>query len=79
MSMTTITSKGQITIPKDIREKLQLGSGDKVSFVIGEDNKVFFLPATKPITSLRGIVLKPKKTVSLHQIKQTIKRKGGSK
>jgi len=33
MSAATITSKGQITIPKDIRAMLGLEPGDKVNFL----------------------------------------------
>ena len=40
MSITTITSKGQITIPKDIREALGLAQGDKVIFSLETDHVV---------------------------------------
>lgn len=33
MSMATLTSKGQMTLPKDVREQLNLKPGDKVEFV----------------------------------------------
>ena len=40
MSITTITSKGQVTIPKDIRDALGLGQGDKVLFSVETDHVV---------------------------------------
>lgn len=36
MALTTITSKGQVTMPKNIRELLHLYAGDKVEFVFSE-------------------------------------------
>ena len=37
MAESTVTSKGQITIPKAVRERLQLEPGDKVYFNVRED------------------------------------------
>jgi len=42
MPVATITSKGQITIPKGIRKLLNLHAGDKISFLTDEDGKVSF-------------------------------------
>ncbi len=44
MSAATITSKGQITIPKDIRALLDLNTGDKVSFVVDDRGLVNLVP-----------------------------------
>jgi AbrB family looped-hinge helix DNA binding protein len=41
METATITSKGQVTIPQEIREKLDLKTGDKVLF-IEENGKYYF-------------------------------------
>lgn len=51
---SAITSKGQVTIPKEIREYLQLKSGDRVKFFIHPDGTVVLLP-TIPVAALRGI------------------------
>jgi antitoxin PrlF len=37
MELAKVTSKGQVTIPKEIREKLKLKKGDKVLFIEGKD------------------------------------------
>ena len=79
MPISTISSKGQVTIPADIRKRLNLQSGDKINFLIDEEGKVSFLPATKSVTALKGIVPAPKKAVSLAEIEDTIKRKGASR
>jgi AbrB family looped-hinge helix DNA binding protein len=39
---TTLTSKGQVTIPKRIRDSLRLTAGSKIVFDVSEDGKVFF-------------------------------------
>jgi len=44
MITATITSKGQITIPKDIREQLDLHAGDKIRFIEEEDGSINLLP-----------------------------------
>ena len=46
MDLATITSKGQITIPADIRKKLKLKTGDKVFFV-EEKGKIYFENASQ--------------------------------
>lgn len=51
MELAKITSKGQITIPKDIRDKLNLRPGDKVIF-IEEDGKIIF--ANSSVVALRN-------------------------
>jgi len=76
MSAATITSKGQITIPKDIRALLDLHSGDKVNFLVDESGAVRFLPATRDVKTLKGMVAKPKKAVSLEDMDATVKARG---
>jgi len=76
MTTARVTSKGQITIPVDIRNELGLVAGDKVIFLM-EGNSVRFLPLTKDISSLKGIIAKPKNPVSLEMMKTTIKSRGG--
>ncbi len=56
MSSATLTSKGQITIPKGIRDALRLGPGDRLDFFIQDDGRVFVQPATLKVTDLKGIL-----------------------
>ncbi len=46
MELAKMTSKGQITIPKEIRKKLRLKEGDKV-FFIEEKGKIYFRNASQ--------------------------------
>lgn len=56
---STLTCKGQITIPKEAREHLGLKPGDRVKFFIQPDGHVVIL-AKIPISALKGIVPKRK-------------------
>ncbi len=56
MPTATVTSKGQVTIPKRVREVLKLHSGDKIDFLIATDGTVTVRPATIDIMSLHGIL-----------------------
>lgn len=60
---SAITSKGQATIPKPIRDHLGLKAGDRVKFFIQPDGHVVMLP-TLPITALKGM-LRTRKRASL--------------
>jgi antitoxin PrlF len=55
---STITAKGQATIPKPIREHLGLKPGDRIKFFIHPNGSVVLLPRL-PVTTLRGM-LKPR-------------------
>jgi len=76
MTTATITTKGQITIPKDIRDSMNLKTGDRVNFFMDDNGRVFIMPATRDITSLKGIIQKPAKPVSLEDMDSTIRRRG---
>ena len=70
---STVTSKGQTTIPKRIRDRLNLKAGDRVEFVVEGNGKVVLVPATVRVKELRGILPKPKKPVSLEAMEAAIK------
>ena len=46
--MTTMTSKGQVTIPKRLRDALGLKPGSRVEFEMEPGGRVFVKPGTKP-------------------------------
>ncbi len=74
MSIATITSKGQLTLPKEVREAMQVGPGDRVDFVLMEDGNFAVLPATASVKRLKGLIPKPKKLVSLADMDKAIAR-----
>lgn len=70
--LATLTSKGQITIPKPARDALQLAPGDRVEFVFGDDGRLFLLSATRPVQSLKGMLPAPARPVSLEAMDTAI-------
>ena len=73
MPVATLTSKGQTTIPKEIRELLGLSPGDKLDFVVESDGRVVLRPATLDVRALRGMLRsKARKPVSLEQMDRAI-------
>jgi AbrB family looped-hinge helix DNA binding protein len=59
MSFATITSKGQTTIPKDIRDGLGLRPGDKVRFTLLSDGTVVMRAKRRSIRDLAGALYDP--------------------
>ena len=70
--LATLTSKGQLTLPKPIRTQLDLHPGDRLDFVIRENGIIEVVPLKQPASKLRGILPKPAKTVSLDQMNEAI-------
>lgn len=68
----TMTTKGQITLPKALREQLHLSAGDRVEFIVGDNGIVRMLPRLASIKNLKGLLPKPARTVSLEQMDQAI-------
>jgi AbrB family looped-hinge helix DNA binding protein len=62
----TLSSKGQVTIPKSVRDRLQLKPGDRFKFFFHPDG-VIILPKI-PTSRLKGILPKPAKPVSLEEM-----------
>jgi AbrB family looped-hinge helix DNA binding protein len=68
----TITSKGQTTIPREIRELLNLQPGDRIDFIV-EDGRVYLAPSNVDVRKLSGILYQPgRKPVSLTEMDQAI-------
>ena len=70
----TITSKGQVTLPKPVRDKLRLRPGDKIDFILEEDGCLRVAPVTASVTQLKGMVPKPESPVSLEAMDEAIAR-----
>jgi antitoxin PrlF len=64
---SAITSKGQATIPKSIREHLGLKPGDRVKFFVHPDGSVVLLPKL-PASALRGMLKTRRRTVTLDEM-----------
>ncbi len=77
MSTSTLTSKGQTTVPKDVRRHLGLKPGDKIRFLVEDDGRVVILPATLHLRDLRGSLPKPPKPVSVERMSEAIRKRAG--
>ena len=76
MAQATLTSKGQITIPKAIRESLQIQAGDKIEFIITLEKEALLKPVTRRVDDVFGKLHKPgRKPVDLAKMDAGIKRR----
>ncbi len=79
MSTATITAKGQITIPVEIRQALGLDAGDRISFEEIAPGKYSFEPTQGlPVTAIKGMFGPAKKSVSIEEMNAIIARRGAS-
>jgi antitoxin PrlF len=73
MSTATMTSKGQITIPKEVRDTLGLQAGHRMSFEVREDGVVEMHPDTVDLMSLCGIIKPTVRGVTLADMDEAIR------
>ena len=79
MVTATITAKGQITIPAEIRQALKLDAGDRIAFEQLQPGFYAFKPAPKvSVTVLKGMFGAPKKPVSIKQMNAAIGKRAAS-
>lgn len=78
MTTATVTSKGQITIPANVRQSLHVDTGDQVEFVEMEPGQFLFVAATQSVTALKGMFGKSKKIVSIEDMNRVIASRGAS-
>ncbi len=71
---TTITTKGQVTIPKAIRDALGVGPGDRVLFYRSDDGRVVVEPETVDLRTLKGIVKPRRRGVTAEEMNEAIAR-----
>lgn len=73
MSTATITSKGQITLPKSIRDHLHVDQGDQLEFVIAADGRVRVQRLAGSAKRLRGILQRPgRKPLTVEEMDQSM-------
>ncbi len=75
MLQSIMTNRGQITIPAEIRSKLNLISGNKLEFVL-KDDQIVMLPINRSISELKGMLSKPNKPLSCEEMNDIIKNVG---
>ena len=76
MAIATLTSKGQITIPAQVRDALGLEAGDRIEFVEQEKGKFAIIPATRSVRELKGLFRgRRSKPVSIEEMNAAIARR----
>jgi antitoxin PrlF len=78
MTTATLTSKGQITIPAEVRAALGVDTGDRVEFIEIAPGRYEFIAATKSVTALKGMFGKPRKSVSIEEMNAVIAQRGAA-
>jgi antitoxin PrlF len=68
---SAITSKGQATIPKAVRDHLRLKPGDRIKFFVHPDGSVVLLPK-RPVSELRGIVAAGRPGLTVEEMNEAV-------
>ena len=76
MTTATLTSKGQITIPADVRRLLNVQTGDRVEFVQIEPGRFELVAATRSVRELKGLFGSAARTVSIDEMNRAIAERG---
>ncbi len=74
MALATLTTKGQVTIPKIIRDSLKLNTGDKIEIIVTDKREAIIRPVSKKVEDIYCKLYKPgRKAVSLKTMDDAIK------
>jgi AbrB family looped-hinge helix DNA binding protein len=77
MPAATLTSKGQLVVPKSIRDFMGLHPGDRLDFVVLDDGTVLMRPATEDVSLLKGLLRRPGRApVSVEEMNRVIRQRG---
>ena len=76
MTAATVTSKGQITIPVEVRSDLKVAAGDRVEFIPIAPGRYEFVAVTREVTALKGMFGPARKAVSVDEMNAAIARQG---
>jgi AbrB family looped-hinge helix DNA binding protein len=72
MATATISSKGQVTLPREVRVALGVSAGDRLDFIRLEDGAYVVVPASHSIRALKGLLPRREGAVSLEQMDAAI-------
>jgi len=76
MATTTVNSKGQITIPAQVRASLGLQTGDRIDFVEIENGQFAIVAATQSVKRLKGIIRKPQNFINIEDMNMAVAAQG---
>jgi AbrB family looped-hinge helix DNA binding protein len=70
----TVTDKGQVTIPVEVRNRLRLRAGHKIRFAIEDGSRAVITPVETKLSDLAGLLGKPKRSVTLEEMDEAIRQ-----
>ncbi len=74
MATSTVTTRGQTTIPQSIRQKMSLKEGDKIAWIVHDDGRIEIMPVTLDASEVAGLFQSwIQKTVSIEDINKAKK------
>ncbi len=71
---STVTSKGQVTIPVEARRRLRIVPGTKLEFVICDDGRLEVRPLSGSLKDLKGVAPHPERALTLAEMDAAIIR-----
>lgn len=78
MATATVTSKGRITIPAEVREALAVDAGDRIEFVQIQPGQFLVIAVNRSVKELKGMFGKASKTVSIDEMNAAIAARGAA-
>ena len=80
MPTATMTSKGQVTIPKTVRELLRVDAGDQIDFVITDRGDVVVRGVSIDVRELKGLLRRPRRRgVTVEEMNKAVLRQHAGK
>jgi antitoxin PrlF len=80
MLTAKLSTKGQLVVPKAVRDHLRVSAGDRLDFIIGDDGEVVIRPAVVDVRDLKGLLHEPgRRTVSLADMQRVVRNRAAGK
>ena len=74
MPHSRLSTKGQLVVPKEVRDFLRVHPGDRIDFVVRDDGQVVIRPAVADVHDLRGLLHRPgSKPVTVQEMKRAVR------
>jgi len=79
MTTATMTSRGRVTVPAELRQRMRLVAGDQIEFVELETGDFAIKPAIDEVRSLKGALRKPQKPVSVNDMHAGVRKRAADR
>jgi len=79
MSQAKLTTKGQVTIPKVVREQLDLKAGDRIDFIVSDSGEAVIRRVSRSVKEIQGLLSHRARTpvspVSVEEMDEAVRRR----